>query len=93
MNTRLTNRFLKSIANKGVKFHGRETGERRERRLPVYSALGDLLEVVHEILAAAHEDLQIDVTEGARSSAGIKDRLQQAIEIIEDPTAVEARDG
>lgn len=63
------------------------------RHLPVYSAFGDLLEVIHEILATAHEDLQIDVAEGTRSSARIKDRLQQAIEIIEDPTAVEARDG
>jgi len=58
--------------------------------LPIYSAFGNFLKVIHEIFASAHEDLQIDVTEDARLSAKIEDCLQQVIEIIEDPTAVEA---
>lgn len=66
----------------------RGDGEKKRNVLPIYPALGDPLEVVHEILATAHEDMNIDVGEDTRSSA-IK-RLQQVIEIIEDPTAVEA---
>lgn len=51
--------------------------------------------MVHEILATAHEELQLDVTadrcKDTRASA-FKERLQQVIDIIEDPTAVEARE-
>lgn len=63
------------------------------RGLPIYFAFGNFFEVIHKILASAREDLQVDVTKDARLLARIEDRLQQAIEIIEDSTAVEAGDG
>ncbi|KAL0113425.1 hypothetical protein PUN28_012527 [Cardiocondyla obscurior] len=49
---------------------------------PEISADLNFLEVIHEIIATAHENLQIDVTEDARSSANIVDSLQETVEII-----------
>jgi len=46
------------------------------RRLPIYFAFSNFFEVIHEILASACEDLQVDITKDARLLARIEDRLQ-----------------
>lgn len=62
------------------------------RRILVHPALGDFLEVVHKVLAVEREDLQI-VAEKIRGIFGtrIQDVPQQAVEIVENSAAVEAR--
>jgi len=63
-------------------------------KLPVHPALGDLLEMIHEVFANTDEDLQIGVAEETREFlTGSQYRLQQTIEIVEDSATIEARSG
>lgn len=49
---------------------------KREVPLPVYPALGDLLEMIHEILATANKNLQVEVVEDIR---GYLTRVQKRL--------------